>query len=105
MLGVTTQSNTSAKKMDGTFPTDVVRRQMDACMRWALEIKPRGLPLAQMMQSKDRGGVVTHLCFGLCFVGALASTRGVSQKAGASAHDPVGGDEAGQDSAKEDSGQ
>ena len=38
------------------YPTDVVRRQLDASMRWALGVKAWSLPVAQMMQSKDRGG-------------------------------------------------
>ena len=38
------------------YPTDVVRRQLDASMRWALGVKPWSFPVAQMMQSKDRGG-------------------------------------------------
>ena len=39
------------------YLTDVVRQQRDACMRCALGIKPWGVPVAQMMQSKERGGV------------------------------------------------
>ena len=39
------------------YPTDVVRRQLDACMRWALEINSWGLRVAQLMQSGDSGGV------------------------------------------------
>ena len=39
------------------YPTDVVRRQLDASMRWALVVKPWSLPVAQMMQPKERRGV------------------------------------------------
>ena len=31
------------------YPTDVVRRQLDASMRWALGVKPWSLPVAQIM--------------------------------------------------------
>ena len=37
-------------------------------------------------------------------MGALVLVRGVSQKTGARAHDPVGGDETGYDPPKENSG-
>ena len=87
------------------YPTNVMRRQLDASMRWALGVKPWSFPVAQMMQSKDKGGgVVADVRFGLCIVGTLTSVRGVSPKTGARPCSLVGGDETGHDPAQENPG-